>query len=418
MKTQLPRAGRRILAGIVLAYTLAYFNRLNLSAALSGIIADLKVTPSEAGLAQTCFAVVYACGQMVNGVLADRVDLRRHVILGLAGSVICNLLLGVIGRYGALIALCALNGAFQSMLWTPLVCLIAANFAEGEEELSAHFYLSLTLAIGHFCAWGVSGLACQSVGWRWGFILPALITAPLILLVALLLKNAHTRLGRRDASDKKKGPSLRESAGVLIRTGFPFLMGSAFLYGFVKDGVMTWTPEMLNAASSGNAAAAAVFSLIVPALNLAGIILGYSLRRRSRSGTRRVIARFLPFMGLCCAPLLLGRSLLLTALCAGLTCACAYGINPLYTSLVPMEYERAGCVGLAAGLCDSVIYAGASLSGVAGGALYGSFSGAGLALSWIAAAVIAAAFMAASAGASKKELTGIAYAPVPEKSRA
>ena len=107
MMTKLTPSGRRILFGVVLAYTLAYFNRLNLSAALTGIIHDLGITPSAAGLAPTCFAVIYACGQLVTGSLADRFDPVRFILTGLIGSVLCNLALGVIGQYWALVALCA-----------------------------------------------------------------------------------------------------------------------------------------------------------------------------------------------------------------------------------------------------------------------------------------------------------------------
>ena len=399
MLTKLSPSGRRILFGIVLAYTLAYFNRLNLSAALTGIIRDLGITPSAAGLAPTCFAVVYACGQLVTGTLADRFDPVRFIMIGLTGSVLCNLALGLIGQYGALVALCALNGVFQSMLWTPLVCLIAANYREGPEQFTAHFYLSLTLAMGHFGAWGITGLACQRIGWRWGFILPALLTAPLLILILYLLRSARTRAGARG---RESVPALKDSVRVLLRTGFPLLMVSAALYGFIKDGVITWTPEMLNAASGGNSGLAAAFSLIVPVLNLAGILGGYWLRGHSRSGTRRVAARLMPFLGLSCVPLLFKPSLALTALCLGLACACAYGINPLYTSLVPMEYDRAGCVGLAAGLCDSVIYLGAALSGVLGGALYENNGSAGLGLAWIVIALLSAAAMVGAARGKKE----------------
>ena len=403
MNAKLSPTGRRILCGIVLSYTLAYFNRLNLSAALSGIITDLHITPSAAGLMQTCFAVVYACGQMVSGLIADRAHPRRMALTGLSGSVVCNILLGAIGRYEALLALCALNGAFQSMMWTPLVCLISANYREGKEQLRAHFWLSLTLAVGHFGAWGLTGLACQWIGWRWGFILPALITLPLLPVIFILMKPAKARYGTERADGKTAGLPLGDALRIMIRTGFPCLAVSSIFYGFIKDGVVTWTPTMLYAAGNGNSALAAAFSLVVPVLNLAGILAGYWLRSRSRQGTRHVAARLMPFIGLTCVPLLFTRPLALSALCLGLACAGAYGINPLFSSLMPMEYDRAGCVGLAAGLIDSLIYVGAALSGFVGGTLYESFAAPGLYITWIALSIMSAAFMLAAAKAPKAQ---------------
>ena len=61
-----------------------------------------------------------------------------------------------------------------------------------------------------------------------------------------------------------------------------------------------------------------------------------------------------------------------TLLCAVLLAGCvamAYGLNPLLTSLLPLEYYDLGRVGTVAGLVDAFIYLGSSLSGVVTGAL-------------------------------------------------
>ena len=67
--------------------------------------------------------------------------------------------------------------------------------------------------------------------------------------------------------------------------------------------------------------------------------------------------------------LLLAGYLAACALLLGLCCASCYGINPMINTLIPMEYERAGRVGLVAGLVDCFIYLGSALAGTAAGAL-------------------------------------------------
>ncbi|MBQ1520421.1 MAG: hypothetical protein IIZ56_02985, partial [Clostridia bacterium] len=42
----------------------------------------------QMGWVQTAFAVVYAAGQVVNGALGRRVDPRRHIVTGMALSLL------------------------------------------------------------------------------------------------------------------------------------------------------------------------------------------------------------------------------------------------------------------------------------------------------------------------------------------
>ena len=74
----------------------------------------------------------------------------------------------------------------------------------------------------------------------------------------------------------------------------------------------------------------------------------------------------------------------------GLSCAGLYGLNPFMTALVPLEYDKAGRVGMAAGLVDSFIYLGSALAGVLGGSISQHFGNNGLYVSWLTAAVLAA----------------------------
>ena len=99
--------------GVVIAcvaiYTTAYLNRLNLSAVLGSLTDELKITSAQAGLLQTFFAAVYAAGQFVNGAVVDRVNPRKYLLAGLAGTAVCNALMGMSVSYGMLLSLCLLR---------------------------------------------------------------------------------------------------------------------------------------------------------------------------------------------------------------------------------------------------------------------------------------------------------------------
>ena len=107
------RQEKCIFAGCFFSYLFAYTARLNLSAALPNLTASLQLSDTQGGLIQTCFAIVYASGQFVNGAMADRMNPRWHITLGLLLSALCNLLFGLSTQYWQMLLLWALNGAAQ-----------------------------------------------------------------------------------------------------------------------------------------------------------------------------------------------------------------------------------------------------------------------------------------------------------------
>ena len=386
---------RQIMFGIVAAYTAAYLNRLNLSAALGGVMRALNLSAAQAGLLQTAFAAVYAIGQFVNGAIADRLSPVRHMLLGLLGTALCNLLMGFSSSYGLLTALCMANGAFQSMLWAPVVRLIALCFDTDEGRSKANFIFSFTMVAGHFGAWAISGCMVGSVGWRMSFIMPALLTLPVLAFAWAAFKAVRSVGAAREAQgniNPKRQPS-RSALRLFARTGlFPILL-SCVLFGFVRDGIVTWAPEILCRMMADSALSSTAFSLIIPLINLLGILAGFRLKGMRGGNTRRIIGWMLLASGAFCLPLPLARGALSAALLMGASCACLYGLNALLTGLVPLEYDRAGRTGLAAGLIDSLIYAGSALAGVLDGGIIETSGLPALNVTWAASALVGAAAM-------------------------
>ena len=78
----------------------------------------------------------------------------------------------------------------------------------------------------------------------------------------------------------------------------------------------------------------------------------------------------------------------LCTLLLGLCSAMAYGINPLLTSFLPMDYHSLGRVGLAAGLIDALIYVGSAFSGTFAGMLHDWLGWSAVFASWAVCSLI------------------------------
>ena len=114
-----------------LIYFVSYLSRKVYSVSLSLICDEEGVLRSVAGLAVTGLFISYGIGQIISGVLGDKIPQRTLVTIGLIGTALCNILVGVMPYFASNIVLVTiiwvLNGLFQSFFWPPLVKLLAKN---------------------------------------------------------------------------------------------------------------------------------------------------------------------------------------------------------------------------------------------------------------------------------------------------
>ena len=401
MKKTFSSSQRLLLAVCIAVYTSAYICRLNLSAALGSISEAFVLTMPQAGMLQTLFAVIYAFGQLINGSIVDHVDPVRHMLTGLAGTAVCNLIMGLCTAYPALLAVWSVNAFFQSMMWTPIVRLIALHFDDDTLRIRAQGALAFTLVVGHFGAWLISGFLSAYVAWRYSFAAPAFIAAAVCLVsIRIFMRNSAIRKLPSRPSASVAASSAYPALHVFAASGFFLVLITCVLYGFIRDCVITWTPSILARLTPSGAVSSA-FTLILPLINIAGVYLGFMLRIRG-TNPYAVIVIMMVFAALCSALLIPAGGLLLLSILLGMICAAMYGANTMLTALIPMDYDRVGRTGMAAGMIDSCIYLGSALSGVIGGYVYEQIGPSSLYGAWILAAVVSGVLIHAGSRISMK----------------
>lgn len=386
----------RLLITLFVAYTAAYISRTNLSPALDAIQNDFGLTAAQVGLLPTLFAIPYALGQIVNGTLADHFRPRSFIAIGLLGSAAVNVLFSLASSYPLLLALWCLNGCFQSMIWTPIVAIMAVEYQDSMRP-RAMFAISMTLIVGYLVAWAVSGFLTSTISWRWAFRTSGLITGVLGVGCFVALGDTQSRSAEMQTKPAAAEPASRVSViQLVLGTDLLFLLIGCVFNGYVRDSIMNWAPKMLVDTQGIDLSSALGVVLIIPIINFLGIQFGKTLYRKQGSRVRRTCAWLL---GLCAAfslILTLGyqASPLMCTILLGLCSAMSYGINPLLTAFLPMDYHSLGRVGMAAGLIDALIYVGSAFSGTFAGLLHDHLGWSAVFASWTIFSLVGVAMVA------------------------
>ena len=84
----------RTIIATMIGYAVFYFVRKNFSFAIPGLTAEYGITKTSFGIILTLVTIVYGLSRFLNGVLADRMNARYHMSVGLLLCAIANFAFG------------------------------------------------------------------------------------------------------------------------------------------------------------------------------------------------------------------------------------------------------------------------------------------------------------------------------------
>lgn len=219
----------RIFYSSFIAYVVFHICRKNIAVALPSMGEALHFSNTELGLLGSSLYVTYGIGKFVNGVLADKSNVRTFLPTALIMSAICNLCFvlsavfvtpGHVSFFGlpsATILLWLLcffwgaNGWFQSMGFPPVAKSLSYWFSNSERGTKWSLW-STSHQIGVFSAVMISGFVIDKFGWKAAFYMPAIVCIITGLWLFDRLRDKPQTLGLPDVEKYRQEPAAKECA--------------------------------------------------------------------------------------------------------------------------------------------------------------------------------------------------------------
>src|ERR1700675_2888687 len=85
-----------------LLYTSFYMCRYNFSIANKSISTEFRFSRAQMGTIITTALLAYACGQIINGLLTDKLGGKRAMLIGATGTIMMNIMFGAASFWGML----------------------------------------------------------------------------------------------------------------------------------------------------------------------------------------------------------------------------------------------------------------------------------------------------------------------------
>lgn len=391
------RKSKLIVAALWVVYCASYFIRACYAASIVSIVEDGVYSKGMVGLVGTAFFACYGVGQLISGLIGDRVNPFYMIAFGSGMGAVSCFLMSVSKSLPFMLVVWAANGLFQSMLWSPILRVYSQTI-EASLRKKAVLNVSLSLPVGTVLAYLVSTFVIKHSGWRAVFVcggICILIATVIVGAAVLYVKGdiVKTVVSAANGDDRKN--SKGERSGFLSLAGMSglfLIIAPSFLHGMMRDGITNWVPTMITEAYGVSSSFSTFVTVILPIFNAFGAYAVMPLLVRCK-GNEMLASGIIGALSLIPMVFMLfvGKiPVWLLIILLALTTSVMYALNYLIISLVPVRFSHYFYTSTVSGVLNSAAHIGCAVSSYGFGAVAEHFGWNAVVVIWIIAAALTA----------------------------
>ena len=386
-----PKHVKRIAWLCTLVYFTSYLLRKNLGIMLVKVCSDMGFAESAFAVVLTGLTVCYGGGQLVSGVLGDKISPQRMIVCGLFAASLANIAIAFTNSILLMTVVWCINGFAHSMLWSPIIKL----FTEYLDDRS-YSYGTMRLMLGSTFATVFLRLFCPAmllvVRWKWIMLILALFGVGVSALFALSHKRVFDRslaVGGTAAKSSDEGEGEKHIVP-LPRYALPMtalIVLAIILHGMLREGVDVWMPSFL-CETFGMGEENAIFSTVILSAfgMLSFTVFDYLYRRVFRS--ELLCATFAFSLATAAAAVLFvltktGGAAVFSMIMMAIIIGSMSGVNLMLIATVPKRYLKSGRVASFTGMLDAAAYVGAAIATYGFAALFEGFGWSATIFVWV-----------------------------------
>ena len=358
-----------------LVYTTSYLGKVNYSANITQIVDFYNITKAEAGLVPAFFFFAYGIGQVVNGILCKRYNIKWMVFISLALSGGINLAIAMATDFSIVKWLWMANGFLLSILWPTLIRLLSEQLPT--EYLSkSSVIMGTTVASGTFVIYALSSMYVSIGNFKLAFYTAAFaaITVSLIWLLSFeKIADKSKKQVAEKSIDKQKTKNVSQQHSVIAI--ICVLCFSAIGVNLIKDGLTTWIPSILKEEGSVPDYLSILLTLSLPVVAIFGNAFALAVHKKISNYVIHCLVIFFAMAVIIAMVIGILSIKLVAIMLLGLVIVnlFASSLNSLITSIFPMFMRKEVNSGKMAGVLNGFCYLGSTISSYGLGALADNF---------------------------------------------
>ena len=417
----------RMFYSCFIAYVVFHMLRKNLVVVLPAMAEEFNYSNTELGLLGASLYLTYGVGKFINGMLADRANVRKFIPTMLFCSAIANLCFvistifitpGKVTFFGlpssTILLWCmaffwGANGWFQSGGFPPIAKSLSFWYSNTERGTVWSLW-STSHQIGVCAAAVASGYIVDYFGWRAAFYVPAIFCILMSIWLYERLRDRPVSVGLPDVEVYRGEISQQEAESDtdnrtywqvlkenILCNRIMWLLAIAYVFVYViRFGTEDWVIKYLQEVKNYTTVEASMSLGILAFWGMVGVILSGVISDKIFKGKRApvniiyLVVIIFALYGLYAAP---ADNKILMNVIVALTGFCISGPQMLIGGLCAIEASSKKVASAATGFTGVWGYVGAVLSAVGTGYFVDNFQWKGAIVFWIFAAIITIGIM-------------------------
>lgn len=347
-----------------IVYFASYMTRKSYNGIIEGIITDFGIGKDLATLPAAIALISYGAGQLISGYIGDKLKPQYIIFTGLITSSFINLFMSAKLGITAMCVLWGLNGFCQSMIWPPLVRILASNMSH-EEYNKACVTVNAAGSLATVFIYIISAVFLRFTSWNYMFYLaPAVgIFAGILFIILTRGRISYGEIKAEVKSDSKDctADSNVKFTAVILSSGLIFICLAILFQGTLRDGIETLMPVILSESYGASDSLSTFLSVSIPLFSIAALKLT-SVINQKYIKSELILSVLLFAVSVICTGLaslihILPIGVLLMALATG----CMHGINLMLVCQIPGRFAKYGKASFISGAVNFFTYVGGAL---------------------------------------------------------
>ena len=355
-----------------LLYTVSYLGKLNYSANITQIVDYYQISKADAGMVPSFFFFAYGIGQVVNGLLCKKYNIKWMIFLSLFVSAVINLIVALTPNFEIIKWLWMLNGFILSILWPTLVRLLSGALPQKDLGKSS-VIMGTTVATGTLVIYGLSSVFAMFDMFKLSFYTAAFLDLMVAVLWIFLYRKAFqcayeekTKevVSHNNEAKKEKFFENNKAEKGIIYTTICVLCLYAIIVNLTKDGLVTWVPSILKENFAMSDSVSILLTLTLPVVAIFGNLAALKTHKIIPDYITHCFVVFIIIGGIV-GMIIAGISrtqIIVTLMGLMLVNFMASSLNSLITSIFPVFMREKVNSGLFAGILNGFCYLGSTIS--------------------------------------------------------
>lgn len=392
------KKSKLLIIALWLVYAASYFIRTCYAASIAGIVEEGVFSKGQVGLIGTAFFICYGIGQLISGLIGDKVNPFAMIIFGSAAGAVSCFAMAFADNLILMLIIWAANGFFQSMLWSPILRIYSESV---DKDLSkkAILHIALSLPVGTICAYLISTVIIKYCNWKYVFVCGGIciLTASFfVLFLTLYIKNdtEKTEVQKTSTDNTPSGKTKTGLLSLAALSGLFIIIIPSFLHGMMRDGITNWVPTMIGETYGVSPSFSVFLTILLPIFNAFGAYAVTPLYKKLGENEMKT-ASITGAFALIPLTLLLFMNKMpvyFIIVLLAFTTSVMYALNYLIISLVPVRFSKYSATSGISGILNSAAHIGGAVSSYGFGAAAESFGWNFVVVIWIVAAFLTFAF--------------------------